>query len=778
MLALLLSACGGGGGGGGDTFISVSPSSLTFTVKSSELAAPQRISVQYKGSGVVAGYAPGVDVPSWLTVTQAGPTTGSQVPFNISINQTGMSPGVHRTSVRFLTGIVQPGGDIEDASDVTYTDLPVTMTVIRFSIFPTDLPVLLPEGGTTPLTSDLQIDLDPSMSWTASSSQPWLSLARGSGTGRATVRYSVSPTGLSSGVYNGSITVRDGVGRSEILNVELTIAPAHLTSEPSNLVFEIGADASAAARTQTLRIADQLEGAVPGRAIPWTARATVPWLSLSRTSGISAPPKDLVVTLPAEILATTTNDYYYGHVLLDYTTSDSKPFTLSVLVQLRLNAPITEVFLNPLNADRTPIAQGSPLGFLGFVRYAHGYQEERTQQLIWSSSDSAVASVSTSPSTAGIVQPLEPGNATIRAVLPGTALQAHSELKVEAATNVAYVINNYGDPKISQFVTDANGRLQPMAKVSVPAGPRPDSLVFTPDGKYAYVLSQDYYVYGQFGIAQFSVDPSGSLRPLSKPEVLLGGYIPQDLVVDAQGRHVYVSTRSPGGILRLDIGPGGELTMEATPPIPAGSSNQSLAAHPSAPYLYSPDFNGDRIYQYVIGANGLLTAMAETPTTGSLPQDIVVHPSGKYVYVVNFIHYEGTAGAVSQYEVRPDGSLVPMAEPTVADGMWGHRLTLSPDGKSAFLSYSTPDRNNSGETGVATFSIGADGGLVHRYDYRMPYPGEMAVDPTSRFLYLKGYADVVLQYHIGKDGTLVQDSNIVSTYNPYGIVVRRPPGAK
>lgn len=776
LCLLSLSACGGGGSGAA---ISTAPSSLSFS--SSLGGAPQTelVEAQYKGSGVVVGYAPGVSPPAWLTVQQNGITTPSSATFALTVNPFNLAPGTYSTKVRFASGTVPVGGSIENASGVVTSDLPVTLTIFNFALYPSQAELALPEGATAPSTATFYLSADSGARWTAVSDQSWLTLARSSGNGPMDIEYAVAPAGLVVGFYTGKITVADNKGHSQVFTVRVSVAPPRLAIVPTDLGFNISSDTSLAARTQMITVLDQLGGQVPARALSWSVSSiNVPWLSMSPTSGSSVPPKQASVSVSAESLAALANGNYTGNISLRYVTADGSVQSLVVPVTLNLDSPLLSIAVTPAVSGSAAIAQGSKVSFRAVGAYAAGFHQELTQQVRWASSDTAMATVSNEPGTMGTAQPLLPGSPVISASLPGSSVQGSTTFPIVAATSVAYVVNDYYDPKISQFVSGPDGVLQPMATPSATAGSRPQSITFSSDGKFAYVVHGEYISTGQFGLSQFTVDAGGALKPMTTPTVSLGSYAPQALTIDSSGRHVYVATccASNTSILRLDIGPNGALTLDTKPPIPAAEYSLSIAANPVGPYLYVPDSHRNQINQFVIGSDGTLagptTAMA---ATGIFPNAMALHPSGKHAYVANFTD-SATPITMSQYDVGSDGALVPMSPSTVTAGPRPRRIVMAPSGKTAYVvfdggqQYSDP--NNSG---VATFSIDSKGHLIPQFSYNFAYARKAAIDPTEKFLYLTTGFNTVLQLSIGSDGTLVQSSHVVTTSDPGAIVVRRPP---
>ena len=104
---------------------------------------------------------------------------------------------------------------------------PTTIAVV-----PASLEFAYTAGGTVPAAQPIQISNSgtgtAALSWTATASDPWLSVSPASGTAPSTPSVSVSPAALSAGTYQGSIQIA-AVGASNSpasVPVTLTVAPA------------------------------------------------------------------------------------------------------------------------------------------------------------------------------------------------------------------------------------------------------------------------------------------------------------------------------------------------------------------------------------------------------------------------------------------------------------------------------------------------------------------------------------------------------------------------
>lgn len=248
-----------------------------------------------------------------------------------------------------------------------------------------------------------------------------------------------------------------------------------------------------------------------------------------------------------------------------------------------------------------------------------------------------------------------------------------------------------GSPRYSlkQYTIESDGALAPLAPVSEFTLPvdvtSTPTIVIGPTGKYAYIVGGSA---NPLNVLQYSIGTDGALAPLSTPAAA-GGGDPSSLVVAPSGKYAY--TVGAGEIRQYNVAADGALTAMSTPTaaIATGTSPRKIVVAPSGKYAYVLN-NNDSISQYIIGRVGILGTpgmlMLMTPATiatGSLPTDITVYPSGKYVYVTN-------AGdtTLSQYEIGANGALAPLSPATVAvalPGSYGMWISVDPSGQYAYI---------------------------------------------------------------------------------------------
>jgi uncharacterized protein (TIGR03437 family) len=159
-------------------------------------------------------------------------------------------------------------------------------------------------GGAAPAAQTIQITNSGSgtLAWTATASQPWLTLSAASGTAPSSLSVSVSPAGLSAGTYNDTIQISaTGAANTPVsIAVTLTVAaaPASLVVTPQALTFQytVGSPVPAG---QEISITNGGTGT-----ISWTASGGAFWAALSALSG-STPGTQLVSVSPANLAAGT-----------------------------------------------------------------------------------------------------------------------------------------------------------------------------------------------------------------------------------------------------------------------------------------------------------------------------------------------------------------------------------------------------------------------------------------------------------------------------------------
>ncbi len=163
----------------------------------------------------------------------------------------------------------------------------------------------------------------------------------------------------------------------------------------------------------------------------------------------------------------------------------------------------------------------------------------------------------------------------------------------------------------------------------------------------------------------------------------------QDIAVSPDGKSVYVpdfgDPNGGPGVLQFDVGTGGALTPKTPPIVAAGAQPEGIAESPDGKSVYvvnhcTPDFSDlGSVSQYDVGPGGVLTPKTPaTVATGPCPDNVVVSPAGKSVYVTNTLSGTPSGGTVSQYDVGPGGVLTPKTPATVSTGSFPFGIAVTP----------------------------------------------------------------------------------------------------
>jgi len=288
-------------------------------------------------------------------------------------------------------------------------------------------------------------------------------------------------------------------------------------------------------------------------------------------------------------------------------------------------------------------------------------------------------------------------------------------LAVDPSNQYLYVAN-YTKPgtvapgSISQYTIGADGSLTPMANPTVATLLGPNSIAVNPKGPYVYVAD-----YNSSAVSQYNIGAGGALTPMTVPFVTAGaGLVPASIAVTPAGTYAYVADNDTAGVVyqyRISPTDGSLTPLTPQPSVTAGKDPQWVAVDPSGQYVYVANTGDGSISQYTINqATGVLTPMnpatvlsgasplfiaidakgqnayvvnqgdstvwqftitggalayASTVTVGTGPSSIAIDPTGQFAHVTNRASATGT---ISQFAIQPNGSLTPLANPTVTVG--------------------------------------------------------------------------------------------------------------
>jgi 6-phosphogluconolactonase (cycloisomerase 2 family) len=309
-------------------------------------------------------------------------------------------------------------------------------------------------------------------------------------------------------------------------------------------------------------------------------------------------------------------------------------------------------------------------------------------------------------------------------------------LPVQAVSKFAYVANS-GSNSVSQFTIGTDGTLSPMTPPSVLAGTEPVSVTVDPSGRYAYVAALGL---NSNAVFQFTIGTDGILSPMS-PAFEPAGVDPVSVTVDPSGRYAYVAASGSDRVFQFTIGTDGMLSSMTPSSVFAGTDPVSVTVDPSGRYAYVAASGSDRVFQFTIGTDGTLSSM--TPSSvlaGTDPVSVTVDPSGRYAYVAA----SGlNSNRVFQFNIGADGALRRMTPAFEFAEFSPVSVTVDPTGKYVYVA------NKSSNT-VSQYTVRSNGTLRP-----MAPPTSVTVDPSGRYAYVAASgSNSVFQFTIGTDGAL------------------------
>lgn len=235
-------------------------------------------------------------------------------------------------------------------------------------------------------------------------------------------------------------------------------------------------------------------------------------------------------------------------------------------------------------------------------------------------------------------------------------------------------------------------------------------------------------------ISVFEVASTGRLE--SKGAVLAEGV--RAVAIHPSGRFAHV-TQDSGVISVFSVDPRtGMLT--STPSVAAIGAPSKLVFHPSGKFAYLPDF--DTVITYAVDAG---TGALNSPEPLVLPDEqvsgIAVDPAGRFVYVTS------TAGTVASFSVDVDSGTLAFRS-SAPTGALPQEIVVAPSGRFLFA-----ERGSA----ISAHIIDASGQLGDANSVAAKNIAHIAVEPSERFLYaLTGVvnANFVSTFSIGSSGEL------------------------
>jgi 6-phosphogluconolactonase len=251
-------------------------------------------------------------------------------------------------------------------------------------------------------------------------------------------------------------------------------------------------------------------------------------------------------------------------------------------------------------------------------------------------------------------------------------------------------------------------------------------------------------------------------------DVSTGGSGPAHVSVDATGGTVFVANYNQGNVSVFPVGGDGALG-DATQTLASGANAHLIAADPSNHFVFVPCLGADHVAQYLFDASArslTANAVAALPTAnGAGPRHLAFAPDGVHAYLID--ETDSTLSALAL-----DGATGRLAMlqtvTTRAAGASGNNTTaevlVHPSGKFVYGS-------NRGDDNIVVFAIDAASGMVSLVDHTSTQgmtPRSFAIDPTGTFLYAANQnSGTVVPFAIdAATGTLTPTAAPITTDTP------------
>lgn len=306
-------------------------------------------------------------------------------------------------------------------------------------------------------------------------------------------------------------------------------------------------------------------------------------------------------------------------------------------------------------------------------------------------------------------------------------------------------------------------------------------LAFDPRREYLYCVNEfkEYEGKASGAVSAFRIDrKTGALTYLNTKAS--HGTDPCHLIVDKTGRNVLIANFASGSVAVLPIDKDGSLKeascviqhqgTSVDPKRQAGPHAHAVEIDAANKYVFVPELGADEVRIYELdAAAGKITPNPNQAfvkvAPGAGPRQLVMHPNGKFAYLINELNSTMTA-----YGYDPaKGTLTELQTlPTLPAGYHAHstcaEVQITPDGKFLYGS-------NRGHDSLAIYALDGQTGkmtLVGHESTRGRIPRNFEVSPTGEFLAAANQdTNNVIMFRIDRaTGKLTPTGNVVEAGTP------------
>jgi len=212
------------------------------------------------------------------------------------------------------------------------------------------------------------------------------------------------------------------------------------------------------------------------------------------------------------------------------------------------------------------------------------------------------------------------------------------------------IVSNYSGGNLSVFKTAADGSLQPYAQLIAHDGygvnvkrqemPHVHEAVLSPDQKYAFVADL-----GNDRLYRYSFSPDDATAPLKNMDPayyeIPDGSGPRHIVFSPDKKYAYLISELAGNIIAYSYNSAsGQLTQIQTLPSDITKTKDDKGSAeiditPNGKFLYTSNrVTSNEIVAYKVNSDGTLLEVGRTPT-GIHPRHFMIDPTGHFLLVAN-----------------------------------------------------------------------------------------------------------------------------------------------
>jgi len=264
----------------------------------------------------------------------------------------------------------------------------------------------------------------------------------------------------------------------------------------------------------------------------------------------------------------------------------------------------------------------------------------------------------------------------------------------------------------------------------------PGYVSVSPNKKNLYAAS------GDNRISAFSIGSDNKLTYLnSQPSE---GLNPCHVSVHPSGKMAFLANYTGGSFSAYTLKVNGEVnpatyTEQYSGTGPNTKRQEKAHAHfstasPAGKHVYTVDLGSDRVMNYIVDTkSGKLTPNPAQPfytaKAGSGPRHLVIHSSGKNLFLLNELESTLTACSIGKKGVITTIATYPTLPADFTGNNTSAAIRLHPNGKFVYVS-------NRGHNSVSAFKINADGTLlkVDEITKSIVVPRDFNIDPTGKYM--------------------------------------------